>query len=78
MFAEYITPAVDSVFHFSMKNEFLKKSCKITPIQEKYIYLLNLYVSMHGTIKKSPGPLAPPDFRRPRRNITALSYSWTT
>ena len=25
-----------------------------------------------------PGPLAPPDNRRPSRNMTALSYSWTT
>ena len=25
-----------------------------------------------------PGPLAPPESRRPRRNITARSYSWTT
>ena len=25
-----------------------------------------------------PGPLAPPGWRRPRRNITALSYSCTT
>ena len=25
-----------------------------------------------------PGPLAPPDLSRPRRNITALSYSLTT
>jgi hypothetical protein len=29
-------------------------------------------------MKKSPGPLAPPETRRPRRKITALSYSWTT
>ena len=25
-----------------------------------------------------PGPLEPPSNNRPRRNITALSYSWTT
>jgi len=25
-----------------------------------------------------PGPLAPPDKRRPSRNMTALSYSCTT
>ncbi len=29
-------------------------------------------------MKKSPGPLAPPERSLPRRNITALSYSWTT
>ena len=33
---------------------------------------------MQGTIKNSPGPLAPPDRKRPRRKMTALSYSWTT
>lgn len=35
-------------------------------------------VSMQGMMKKIPGPLAPPFSRRPRRNITTLSYSWTT
>ena len=33
---------------------------------------------MHGMIKKMPGPLAPPFRRRPNRNMTDLSYSWTT
>ena len=32
---------------------------------------------MHGTTKNKPGPLAPPDRVRPKRNITALSYSFT-
>ena len=27
-------------------------------------------------MKKTPGPLAPPDRRRPSLNITVLSYSW--
>ena len=27
-------------------------------------------------MKNTPGPRAPPDKRRPRRKITALSYSW--
>ena len=29
-------------------------------------------------MKKSPGPLAPPDFSLPSLKMTALSYSWTT
>ena len=29
-------------------------------------------------MKKMPGPLAPPLRRRPNRNMTDLSYSWTT
>ena len=33
---------------------------------------------MHGMMKKMPGPLAPPLRRRPNRNMTDLSYSWTT
>ena len=37
-----------------------------------------LYESMHGIMKKRPGPLAPPDLSRPNRKTTALSYSWTT
>lgn len=36
-----------------------------------------LTVSRQGRIKKRPGPLALPDVRRPRRRITALSYSFT-
>ena len=28
--------------------------------------------------KKTPGPEAPPESRRPNRKMTALSYSWTT
>ena len=36
-----------------------------------------LTLSRHGRIKKSPGPLAFPDVSRPRRRITALSYSFT-
>lgn len=34
-------------------------------------------LSMHGSIKKRPGPFAPPDNIRPRRKITARSYSLT-
>lgn len=33
---------------------------------------------MQGKMKKIPGPLAPPFWRRPSLNVTALSYSWTT
>ena len=33
---------------------------------------------MQGTTKKMPGPLAPPFLRRPRRKMTARSYSFTT
>ncbi|KAK4316927.1 hypothetical protein Pmani_011954 [Petrolisthes manimaculis] len=33
---------------------------------------------MQGTMKKMPGPLAPPLSRRPRRKMTARSYSCTT
>ena len=33
--------------------------------------------SIHGRIKKRPGPLAPPGNILPRRNITARSYSLT-
>lgn len=33
------------------------------------------YVSTQGKMKNIPGPLAPPVLRRPKRNITALSYS---
>jgi hypothetical protein len=29
-------------------------------------------------MKNTPGPRAPPDKRRPRRKMTALSYSWNT
>lgn len=32
---------------------------------------------MHGMMKNSPGPLAPPFNKRPKRNITARSYSCT-
>lgn len=32
---------------------------------------------MHGTMKKRPGPFAPQLNVRPRRNMTALSYSFT-
>ena len=32
-------------------------------------------MSTQGTMKKTPGPRAPPDNRRPSRNMTALSYS---
>ena len=30
------------------------------------------------TKRLRPGPLAPPGWRRPNRNMTARSYSWTT
>jgi len=33
---------------------------------------------MHGIMKNIPGPLAPPFNRRPNRNMTTRSYSWTT
>ena len=33
---------------------------------------------MHGRMKNRPGPLAPPDLRRPSLKMTALSYSCTT
>ena len=36
-----------------------------------------LKLSTKGRTKKSPGPLAAPDWRRPSRKITALSYSFT-
>lgn len=36
-----------------------------------------LTLSRQGSMKKSPGPLALPDVSRPRRRITALSYSFT-
>ena len=36
------------------------------------------YWSTQGITKKTPGPLAPPERSRPSRNMTALSYSWTT
>lgn len=36
-----------------------------------------LTLSRQGRMKKSPGPLAFPDVKRPRRRITALSYSFT-
>ena len=29
-------------------------------------------------MSRDPGPLAPPDRRRPSLKMTALSYSWTT
>ena len=32
---------------------------------------------MQGRMKKRPGPLAPPGKIRPKRRITALSYSLT-
>ena len=32
-------------------------------------------MSTQGMIKKTPGPLAPPDSSRPSLNMTALSYS---
>ena len=37
-----------------------------------------LYESTHGMTKNNPGPLAPPDLKRPNRKTTALSYSCTT
>ena len=37
-----------------------------------------LHLSIQGTMKNMPGPLAPPFLRRPSRKITALSYSFTT
>ncbi len=33
--------------------------------------------SMHGKMKKMPGPFAPPGRMRPRRKMTARSYSFT-
>ena len=36
------------------------------------------HLSTHGTMKKTPGPLAPPLTSRPSRKMTALSNSWTT
>lgn len=36
------------------------------------------YTSIHGNTKNMPGPLAPPALSRPKRNITARSYSCTT
>lgn len=40
-------------------------------MEEKLLlyYLIFLYI---------PGPLAPPCIKRPKRKITARSYSWTT
>ena len=32
--------------------------------------------SMHGKMKKRPGPMAPPRLTRPKRKMTARSYSW--
>ena len=34
--------------------------------------------STQGKTKNKPGPLAPPESMRPKRIITARSYSWTT
>ena len=34
------------------------------------------YTSTQGMTKKTPGPLVPPVSSRPRRKMTALSYSW--
>ena len=36
------------------------------------------YVSIQGTMKKIPGPRAPPLSKRPKRKMTARSYSCTT
>ena len=36
------------------------------------------YESTQGMMKKTPGPLAPPDKSLPSRKMTDLSYSWTT
>ena len=33
---------------------------------------------MQGRMKNIPGPLAPPALSLPSRNMTDLSYSWTT
>ncbi len=42
------------------------------------IIIIMINLSIQGTMKKIPGPLAPPFLRRPSRKITALSYSFTT
>lgn len=34
-----------------------------------------VYVSIHGIMKNIPGPLSPPETRRPNLKMTALSYS---
>lgn len=38
---------------------------------------MTIMLSIHGRMKKRPGPLAPPDWTRPNRYITALWYSCT-
>ena len=42
------------------------------------IIIIMINLSIQGTMKKIPGPLAPPFLKRPSRKITALSYSFTT
>ena len=42
------------------------------------IIIIMINLSIQGTMKKIPGPLAPPFLKRPSRKITALSYSFPT
>ena len=55
---------------------FVSISCggtsKVTVLKSTFMKL-----SMQGRTKNKPGPLAPPDLTKPRRMMTALSYSLT-
>ena len=54
-----------------------KKKEKIVTSKVTVLRSILIILSTHGRMKKRPGPLAPPDKIRPRRNITARSYSLT-
>jgi len=59
------------------------RNCRYTVKWKIYLVENTRYIHLVLNEKCSnavylPGPLAPPDIKRPRRNITALSYSCTT
>ena len=66
-----------AVGRLHLLNERLLASCGGTS-KETVLRSTHLYVSMQGITVKIPGPLEPPLRSRPKRKITALSYSVTT
>ena len=53
----------------------------MTQCKEEQRRFLKVKYNSHNFVRyvfNLPGPFAPPGNRRPKRNMTALSYSWTT
>ena len=59
-----------------MTESFVSTSCGGTS-NVTVLKSILMHVSTQGKIKNKPGPLAPPAIMRPKRKITARSYSFT-